>query len=105
MDGLTCDGCGAGLLIDQDIRYIVKIEVYAAYDPLEISREEVSRDHRDDMARLIEKMRGMDPVELEHQVYRSFRFDLCPRCQREYLRDPLPFPARRERASGEPDGT
>jgi hypothetical protein len=104
VDGWTCDGCGEALLADSDVRYIVKIEVYAAYDPLEVSREEAAADHREEMARLIETMRGMDPGELEDQVHKSFRFDLCPRCQKVYLRDPLPFrrPAGRQ---SEPDGT
>ena len=92
MDGLTCDGCGEGLLLDADVRYVVEIQVYAAYDPLEITREDLARDHPGEMARLIERMRKMDPRELEDGVHRKFRFDLCPRCQRSYLRDPLRFP-------------
>jgi len=94
MDGIVCDGCGGNLLVDEDVRYIVKIEVFAAYDPLEITREDIARAGKDEMARLIESMGKMDPAELEDQVYRRFQFDLCPRCQREYLRKPLALPSR-----------
>ena len=98
MDGLTCDACGDGLLIDADVRYLVRIEVFAAYDPMELSREDLARDHRSEMARLIEDMRHMDPQELEDQVYKKLQFDLCPKCQRIYLRDPLGFdPGKREK--------
>jgi len=96
VDGISCDGCGAGLLIDDDVRYLVKIEVFAAYDPMEISREDLARDPRSEMDRLLEKMRFMDPQELEDQVYKRLQLDLCPRCQRAYLRDPLHFVAPAE---------
>ena len=89
MDGISCDGCGTGLLIDADVRYLVKIEVYAAYDPMEITRQDLVRDQHRDMARLIREMEGMDPQALEDQVYRQFQFDLCPKCQEAYLKDPL----------------
>ena len=89
MDGLICDGCGEGLLITADVRYVVKIEVFAAYDPLELTREDLAKDHEAEMRRLLESMSGMDPRDLEDQVYRSFRFDLCPACQRKYIQNPL----------------
>jgi CRISPR/Cas system-associated protein Cas7 (RAMP superfamily) len=101
VDGISCDACGAGLLIESEVRYLVKIEVYAAYDPLELTGQDLSRDHRANMAQLIESMKGMDPRELEDQVYKKFQFDLCPVCQREYLKDPLRFtPPTRKREQG-----
>ena len=89
MDGLTCDVCGESLLIESDVRYRVRIEVFAAYDPLEISRGDLQRDLRKEMAELIERMKTMDPAELEDQVYKRFEYDLCPECQKVYLKDPL----------------
>ncbi len=96
MDGISCDSCGAGLLIEEDVRYLVKIEVFAAYDPMEISRDDLARDTRKEMNRLLEKMKHMDPQELEDQVYTNFQYDLCPQCQRAYIRDPLRFQSVRE---------
>jgi len=85
----TCDMCGKSLLTDEDVRYVVKVEVYAAYDPLEVTEDELDDDHLGEMSEIIEQMEGMDPEELEDQVYKSFRFDLCPTCHQRYLRDPL----------------
>ena len=85
----TCDMCGKPLLTDEDVRYVVKIEVYAAYDPMEVTEDELDEDHLGEMSELIEHMEDMDPEELEDQVYRNFRYDLCPTCHRRYLRDPL----------------
>ena len=90
MDTFTCDMCGKVLLADEDTRYIVKIEVFAAYDPLELTEQDLERDRAAEMARLLEALEAADPAALEAQVYKSFRFDLCPACQKKYLAQPLP---------------
>ncbi len=89
MDGLVCDRCGETLLLDSDVRYRVKIEVFAAYDPLEISKNDLQQNIEGKMEKLIRQMEKMDPEELQDQVHRSFEYDLCPDCQRDFLRDPL----------------
>ena len=91
MHGLTCDLCGDNLLIDSDVRYRVKIEVFAAYDPLEITKGDLQRDLKKEMKDLISDMESTDPRELQDQVYRKFEYDLCPYCQIKYLKDPLGF--------------
>ena len=30
MDGLVCDGCGEPLLLDDDVRYVLRVEGFAA---------------------------------------------------------------------------
>ncbi len=100
MDGISCDGCGDGLLIESDVRYLVKIEVFAAYDPLEITRNDLDRDLWGEMARLLERLAKEDPRNLEDQVYKKFQFDLCPRCHAEYLHDPLGWRRRRDEKGG-----
>ena len=89
MDGISCDGCGEGLLIRENVRYLVKIDVVAAYDPMEITHADLARDQEGEMARLLEAMSRMDPRELEDQVFKTFQFDLCPGCQKRYIKDPL----------------
>jgi hypothetical protein len=89
MHGLICDRCGATLLVDADVRYQVKIEVYAAYDPLEITPADLQRDLESEMAAALEAAEALDPQTLENQVYKRFEFDLCPDCQKKFLRDPL----------------
>ena len=91
MQGLTCDGCGCGLLVDDDVRYIAKIEVYAAYDVMEIGPGDLEAATPDRYRKLIEEIEGRDAEELEREVYVRFQYDLCPRCQRRYIQHPLPF--------------
>lgn len=89
MDHLVCDLCGGPLLAQEDVRYEVKVEVKSAYDPLELTREDVEQDHRREIAALLERLKKMDPKAVEAQVYSSFEFDLCMKCQRRYVQDPL----------------
>lgn len=89
MNGLTCDICGNELLIDDDVRYVAEIQVYAAYDPLEITASDLKKDFRKAISDLVKKMRSVSPKKAQNSVYRAFSFDLCCRCQREYLKNPL----------------
>jgi hypothetical protein len=91
MSDLACDRCGRSLLAFEDVRYKLEIKVYAAYDPLEISEKELEeRDHDAEIKRLIELMEKRDQDELEAEVYKEFAFDLCLRCQKEFVKEPLP---------------
>jgi hypothetical protein len=89
MDRLTCDRCGKPLLVGEAVRYEARIQVYAAYDPLELTADDLARDHQAEIRALLDRMRDMDPQELEDSVFKEFRLDLCMACQRRFLRDPL----------------
>lgn len=73
------------------LRYRVKIDVRAAYEELEICLADLVKDHRAEMIALIEKMRHRDPQEIEETIYKGFTLDLCPACQRAFIRNPLRF--------------
>ncbi|MFQ6049354.1 MAG: hypothetical protein ACE5K7_08320 [Phycisphaerae bacterium] len=92
-----CDGCGKMMNANDPDRYIVKIEVFTAADVLQIEPEQLQRDHRAEIARLIEQLRQADADRIEDQVYRAFRFDLCAACHRLYLDAPLPRLGRARR--------
>jgi len=84
------DGCGKELL-KRALRYTVEIEVKAAYDKLEVGLADLVRDHRAEILALIEQLKRKDPREIEEAVYKHFRLDLCPSCQRAFVRNPLRF--------------
>ena len=84
-----CDGCGQDLARDGSNHYIVKIEAFAAAGRLEFTREDLEKDHEGEMQRLLAQAEHRSPDELEDQVYRSFRYDLCPECHKRFLRNPL----------------
>lgn len=89
MSGFVCDRCGKPLLVEEDVRYVLKLEVMAAYDPMELTSEDLAVDRREEIADLIAQLRKLDPQELEDSVYKKLTFDLCPVCRRQWLKDPL----------------
>jgi hypothetical protein len=89
MDHRTCDRCGKELLRDSDVRYEVRIEVKAAYDPLNVTEEDLAKNFREEIARVLQQLGGLSVAEAQNQVYRLFEFDLCPACQKQYFRNPL----------------
>jgi hypothetical protein len=86
-----CDRCGQPLEKGQ-LRFTVKIQVFAAYDELEISGRDLLKSHQKEIRELLEQMKDMTEEELMRDVYVELRFDLCRACQREYLQQPLPPP-------------
>jgi hypothetical protein len=89
MQHLTCDICGKELLLQSDVRYEVKIEVKAAYDPMEITADDLKEDILQKIKILLKQLEGLSEEEAQNEVYRVFNFDLCRNCQREYIKDPL----------------
>jgi len=89
MADFCCDMCGKPLLVDSDVRYVARIEVFAAYDPMELTAADLERDHLKEIRKLAQELSQAEPQELEDQVYKSFLFDLCPACQKKYLKNPL----------------
>src|ERR1700737_3466950 len=90
MFNVTCDLCGKELCPGQDERFVVKVEVFAAHDPAKITEADLDEDHMEAVSELLREMdeNAIDP-ELTEPSSKHFRYDLCPECQKRYLRDPL----------------
>lgn len=84
-----CDICHRTLK-PSELRYHIKIEVTAIYEQNEIHLADLIRNHMDEITKLIQKMEQCTADELEEQIYKQFNFDLCPKCQKLYLSQPLP---------------
>jgi ribosomal protein L40E len=89
MEHTICDRCGAKLPDPPGVRYEVRIEVKAAYDPLALTAEDVGRDYGAEIEALLRQLDGLSAEEAQDQVYRLLEYDLCVACQRRYLRNPL----------------
>jgi hypothetical protein len=76
------------------LRYVAKIQVYAAYDPLEITFDDLQQDVKAEIQKLLKQMQGKSEEELLREVFTSFEFDLCPACQKDYVSNPLPAAVR-----------
>jgi hypothetical protein len=71
---------------DDDLRYVLKMEVYAAFDPLEMDDDS---DNLEEIHEILERLDDAADREIGDDVYQQLRFDLCPECRKKFLKNPL----------------
>lgn len=83
----SCDLCGTPL---NEERHVVKMEVFSAGEPRELTEEDLDIDQLEAVSQLLESLES-DPVEppCSDAGTRYLRFDLCACCREKFLRDPL----------------
>jgi hypothetical protein len=84
----SCDLCKRELDPQDDLRYVVKIEVFAALDPA-ADEDENDRDHLEEIQEVLERLEDSPGDDVGDDVYQQLRFDLCPECRRRFLKNPL----------------
>ena len=70
-------------------RYVLKIEVFAAHDPAEITEADLEEDHMEAVSELLRELEGGGDADAVEPVSRRLRYDLCPACRQRFLRHPL----------------
>ncbi len=84
----TCDLCKQEIGCDDSLRYVVKMEIYAAFDPVVVDDED-DRDHLEEVQEMLDRLDDAEDPNLGEDVYQQLRFDLCPECRRKFSRNPL----------------
>lgn len=84
----SCDLCKRALDPQDDLRYVVKMEIYAAFDPAAVDDDE-DRDHLEEIQDILERIDDAPSAEIGDEVYQQLRFDLCPECRKKFLKNPL----------------
>ncbi len=85
----TCDLCKRELDPKEDLRYVVRIAITAAFDPVAEDEEEADRDHLQEIQDLLEHLEDTQEDRIGEEVYQELRFDLCPECRKRYGKNPL----------------
>jgi hypothetical protein len=85
---ITCDQCGKELRAGDD-HYVLKIEVFAAHDPAELTEADFDEDHMEEISKMLQEMADAGELDDLEPPSSHFRFDLCPDCRKKYVRDPL----------------
>lgn len=85
---ITCDHCGKQLRFGRD-HFVVKIEVFAAHDPAELTEADLEEDHMEAVSQLLREMEEGDEADALEPASKHLRYDLCPDCRGRFLRDPL----------------
>jgi hypothetical protein len=84
----SCDLCGKQMASGARARFIVKMEVFAANDPAELTEEDLDSDHLDEISQVLSDDETAADEELA-PAYKKLRYDLCPACHKKFLGDPL----------------
>ncbi|MGD9722557.1 MAG: hypothetical protein AB7O59_14595 [Pirellulales bacterium] len=84
----SCDCCQRRLDPD-DLRYVVKMEVYAAFDPSATDETEDDRDHLQEIQEVLARSENVADEQVAKDVYEQLRFDLCPECRKKFLKNPV----------------
>jgi hypothetical protein len=84
---LQCRLCRAELIPGRGDFYVVRIEAVADPTPPTFTDEDLQRDPRAEIARLIEAMRDLSEQEALDQVYRQLTVYLCGPCYRRWIAD------------------
>ncbi len=82
----SCDFCGKDLLAVEENRFVVKVEVYAAHDPAELTEEDLDADHLEEISQMLTDESGDCDLA---PAYKKLRYDLCSACHKRFLADPL----------------
>ncbi len=88
----NCDMCGKSLVPEEEEdRYVVKIEIYAACDSMEVDDddEDLINDLEEEDDDDDDEVDNLDPDEIDSIEYKTFRYDLCSKCHSRFLQDPL----------------
>jgi hypothetical protein len=87
---ITCDLCGKDIVPGVIHRYVVKIEVFAAHNPAELTDADLDEDHMEEISQLLLDAEDhlVDPDEAA-PAFKHFRYDLCPACHKKFVVDPL----------------
>lgn len=82
----SCDLCKRPLDPQDDLRYVVKMEVYAALDPVELDDD---TDNLQEIHEILERLDDVTSDQIGDDVCQQLRFDLCPECRKRFLKNPL----------------
>ena len=76
----TCDYCKRQLDSENDLRYVVRMEVYTAIDELD-DMSDADRDHLQEIQDILEGIEVDGDKQISEDLYQQLRFDLCCECR------------------------
>jgi hypothetical protein len=88
-DYLFCSRCDTKLIAGKGNFYLVRIQAMADPTPPSFSEEDLQRDPKEEIQRLLEQMRDLSAQEAMNQVYRQLVLYLCGPCYRQWIENPL----------------
>lgn len=85
----SCDRCQRLIDTDDEMRYVVRLEVQAQMGGNAFGVDEEERDHLLEIHEILERHDDQNDPLISDDIYSRRRFDLCSDCYRAFLRNPL----------------
>ena len=86
---LRCDRCSQAVHPGQADFFVICIEAFADPTPPEITEDDLQRDHRREIEKLIAAMQRLSEQQAMDQVYRRRNLILCNGCCDQWMQRPL----------------
>ena len=77
------------MLEQEELRYVVRLEVQAMMDPMDVDESDDDRDHLLEVHEILERLDDEDSDYLGDDMYQKRRHDLCPDCYRKFIKNPV----------------
>lgn len=84
----SCDRCRKEIDLENEIRYVVRLEAEACMDQA-LTEIEEDRDHLMELSEILERAADLEDDSIGDEIYQKKRFDLCSCCYRKFVADPL----------------
>lgn len=88
----TCDSCKQLIDSERDLRYVVRMEVYASLDTAEEDLDD-EREHLAEIQDILDRLEDPEDLSMDEklgdEIYQQKRFDLCSTCRDHFMQNPL----------------
>ena len=85
----SCDRCNCSIDAEEDLRYVVKMEVHATMDSPGGEDSVLDRDHLLEIHEILERLDDSESDAIADDIYQRRRFDLCADCYRKFMVNPV----------------
>jgi hypothetical protein len=85
----SCDRCRKTIDPQDEVRYIVNLEVHAAIEPVDLDEDEDDRDYLEEIQEILEKLEDVADEPIRRHGSSQRTFDLCPACYRKFIQNPV----------------
>ncbi len=85
----SCDACKRLIDPNHSLRYVVRMEIYAATEVNNTDESDDDRDHLLEIQDILEQMDDSESEAISGEVYQQLRFDLCLQCREKFVSNPV----------------
>lgn len=86
----SCDRCGRPIHPEDEVRYIVRLEVEAVMEPVAGEAvDDADRDHLMEIHDILERGEDFQSDLIGDGVYQRKCFDLCSQCHKKFMKNPV----------------